>query len=132
MGNPDDKDPGKKSRPARDGVSHDARGNAVWQWAVDSGRHLMESTSLLLKRLEVPGLKLEEDASAQEKRSAAKPEPSAGPAPRQRGLRPLRPQARRADRCSAPAGDDYETSCSTTASSVVVAAPVSAGLKGSR
>ena len=81
MGAPDDKDPGKKNRPARDGVRHDARGNAVWQWAMDSGRHLIENTSLLLKRLEVPGLKLEEDVSAQEKRSAAKPEPSAGPAP---------------------------------------------------
>ncbi len=74
MSNPDDKSPGKKPPPApRDGVSHDARGNAVWQWAVDSGRHLIESTSHLLKRLEVPGLKLEEEASAQDKKTAVKP-----------------------------------------------------------
>ena len=41
------------------GVRHDARGNAVWQWAVDTGKHAIDSTSRLLKRLEVPGLKLE-------------------------------------------------------------------------
>lgn len=41
------------------GVRHDARGNAVWEWAVDTGKHALDSTSRLLKRLEVPGLKLE-------------------------------------------------------------------------
>jgi hypothetical protein len=81
MSNIDDKDLGKKPGPVqRDGVSHDARGNAVWQWAVDSGRHLIESTSLLLKRLEVPGLKLEEEASAQEKKAAVTPEMPSQPA----------------------------------------------------
>jgi hypothetical protein len=45
------------------GVRHDSRGNAVWQWAVDSGKHAIDSTSRLLKRLEVPGLKLEGDTS---------------------------------------------------------------------
>jgi hypothetical protein len=33
----------------------------VWQWAVDSGKEAIDSTSRLLKRLEVPGLKLEND-----------------------------------------------------------------------
>ena len=79
MGRPEDKIPETTAPPARDGVKHDARGNAVWQWAMDSGRHLIENTSLLLKRLEVPGLKLEEEASAQEKKSVAEPELSAGP-----------------------------------------------------
>ena len=65
MSTGDEDNSGKKPRIDRDGVRHDARGNAVWQWAVDSGRHLMESTSHLLKRLEVPGLKLEEDATVQ-------------------------------------------------------------------
>jgi hypothetical protein len=43
------------------GVLHDTRGNAVWQWAVDAGRQALDSTSALLKRLEVPGLRLEDD-----------------------------------------------------------------------
>ena len=73
MSNGNDDSSGSKPRPNRDGVSHDARGNAVWQWAVDSGRHLMESTSHLLKRLEVPGLKLEEDVTAKNKQPDTKP-----------------------------------------------------------
>ena len=70
MGKPEDKH--------REGLSYDSRGNAVWQWAVDSGRHLIDSTTHLLKRLEVPGLKLEEDASTQEKKSAAPSAPAEG------------------------------------------------------
>jgi hypothetical protein len=66
MGDPKD-DSGDKPMVHKDGVSHDQRGNAVWKWAADSGRHLLESTSALLKRLEVPGLKLEEDASGPRK-----------------------------------------------------------------
>jgi len=80
MGNPTDKpkDDSKSAtaeppRRSKDGVKHDQRGNAVWQWAADSGRHLIESTSALLKRLEVPGLKLEEDATGLHKKSGAPP-----------------------------------------------------------
>jgi hypothetical protein len=80
MSKPEDKDASKKRLPAREGLSHDARGNAVWQWAVDSGRHLIDSTTHLLKRLEVPGLKLEEDADTLEKKSDVKPGMTAGPA----------------------------------------------------
>jgi len=40
-------------------VEHDKRGNAVWKWAVDSGRDMLDSTSKLLKRLEVPGLSID-------------------------------------------------------------------------
>lgn len=76
MGRPEDKDPGKKRLPAREGLSYDSRGNAVWQWAVDSGRHLIDSTTHLLKRLEVPGLKLKEDANTQEKKTPAQPDSS--------------------------------------------------------
>ena len=54
--------PGSGSKStSRDGVQHDKRGNAVWQWAVDTGKHAIDSTSRLLKRLDVPGLKLEDD-----------------------------------------------------------------------
>jgi hypothetical protein len=79
MSEPEDKNPGKKPLPAREGLSYDSRGNAVWQWAVDSGRHLIDSTTHLLKRLEVPGLKLEEEASPQEKKTGAKPGKPAEP-----------------------------------------------------
>ena len=40
-------------------VEHDKRGNAVWKWAVDSSRDMLDSTSKLLKRLEVPGLSID-------------------------------------------------------------------------
>jgi hypothetical protein len=52
------------------GVRHDSRGNAVWQWAVDSGKQALDSTSRLLKRLDVPGLKLEGDTAAKPDRQA--------------------------------------------------------------
>jgi hypothetical protein len=65
-------------------VKHDATGRAVWQWAAESGRHAIDSTSRLLKRLEVPGLKVEEyepKSSNPAPRTAAneaKPAPAAG------------------------------------------------------
>lgn len=62
-----DQDPRDPKKPG--GVKHDSRGNAVWQWAADTGRHAIDSTSRLLKRLDVPGLKIDEDP----------PKPSAPP-----------------------------------------------------
>jgi hypothetical protein len=41
-------------------VIHDARGNAVWDWVKETSRIAIDSTSRLLKRLEVPELKVEE------------------------------------------------------------------------
>ena len=41
-------------------VRHDDRGNAVWDWVKDTGRNLVDSTSRLLKKLEMPQLKVEE------------------------------------------------------------------------
>ncbi len=43
-------------------VAHDARGNAIWSWATDAGALALESTSRLLKKLEMPELKVEEKA----------------------------------------------------------------------
>jgi len=43
-------------------VVHDERGNAVWDWLAKTGRNALESTSLLLKKLEVPELKLEDSS----------------------------------------------------------------------
>lgn len=44
-------------------VVHDERGNAVWDWLAKTGRNALESTSLLLKKLEVPELKLEDSSN---------------------------------------------------------------------
>jgi hypothetical protein len=55
--------PGSKPEEAQSTagrVVHDARGNAVWQWVKDAGRAAIESTSMLLKKLEVPELKVED------------------------------------------------------------------------
>src|SRR5260221_12250720 len=89
MGDKDDdksgKEPGGPGGPGAPdgpgGVPPDARGNAVWQWAGGSGRHALESTSRLLKRLEVPGLKLEDDPDVLKDNAAAQePGDPAGPA----------------------------------------------------
>jgi hypothetical protein len=63
---PDSSQPGsaasdKGAAPGSSGrVVHDSRGNAVWQWVKDTGRHALESTSLLLKKLELPDLKVQD------------------------------------------------------------------------
>lgn len=41
-------------------VVHDSRGNAVWDWVKETGRIAIESTSRLLKKLEISELKMEE------------------------------------------------------------------------
>ena len=41
-------------------VAHDPRGNAVWDWLKETGRNAIESTSRLLRRLEVPDMKVED------------------------------------------------------------------------
>jgi hypothetical protein len=40
-------------------VRHDERGNAIWEWVKETGRFCISSTSALLRRLDVPELKLE-------------------------------------------------------------------------
>ena len=50
----------QKTKPLAGGVRHDARGNAVWQWASETARHAAASTSQLLRRLDASDLKLEE------------------------------------------------------------------------
>jgi len=51
-----------KTAPQSSGgrVVHDSRGNAVWQWVKEAGRAAIESTSTLLKKLEAPGLKVDD------------------------------------------------------------------------
>lgn len=42
-------------------VVHDQRGNAVWDWLKETGRNAIESTSRLLRKLEAPELKMEDE-----------------------------------------------------------------------
>jgi hypothetical protein len=46
-------------------VVHDERGNAIWDWVKDTARIAIDSTSRLLKKLEVPELKLEDTRTNQ-------------------------------------------------------------------
>ena len=41
-------------------VRHDDRGNAVWDWLKETGRNAIGTTSRLLKKLELPNLKVED------------------------------------------------------------------------
>lgn len=54
---PEDPDPlaGRSGR-----IVHDERGNAIWDWVKETSRIAIDSTSRLLKRLEVPELKVED------------------------------------------------------------------------
>lgn len=51
-------DPHDPIPPGR--VRHDDRGNAVWDWLKETGRNAIESTSRLLRKLEMPQLKVED------------------------------------------------------------------------
>lgn len=90
-GNP----PEKFRKPG--GVKHDSRGNAVWQWAANTGRHALDSTSALLKKLDVPGLKLEDDKPAFRANDPGESPPDA------RGYNPYGTQARRQPTSDKPA-----------------------------
>jgi hypothetical protein len=52
---PKDEFAGKSGR-----IVHDERGNAVWDWIKETSRIAIDSTSRLLKRLDVPELKVED------------------------------------------------------------------------
>jgi len=62
------KDPNDKKNPAGR-VKHDAGGRAIWEWAVDTGRHALDSTSRLLKRLDLPGLSLLDEEQEKKKKA---------------------------------------------------------------
>jgi hypothetical protein len=57
---------GPKDEPIAGQVARDARGNAVWRWAEHTGRTALDSTSRMLKKLEVPGLTLLEEPESTE------------------------------------------------------------------
>jgi hypothetical protein len=90
-------DPNKadKTKPLIGGVKHDARGNAVWQWATETARHAVASTSQLLRRLDLSSLSLEDtqaSKSAPGRSAPAKAAPgkpaSAKPVPPLAGAKP--------------------------------------------
>jgi len=55
--------PPPKEEPQRPAgqIKHDERGNAVWDWLKETSRIFIGSTSALLKKLEAPDLKMEDD-----------------------------------------------------------------------
>jgi hypothetical protein len=56
---PGQESPGSVEKRTAGRVKHDERGNAVWDWLKETGRFCVESTSALLRRLEVPELRVE-------------------------------------------------------------------------
>lgn len=51
-------EPDKDNKPRSGHVRHDPGGRAIWEWAMESGRHAVDSTSRLLKKLELTSLTL--------------------------------------------------------------------------
>jgi hypothetical protein len=72
-----DKNKDESTKPAGR-VRHDSTGRAVWEWAAESGRHAIDSTSRLLKRLDLPGLTLADD---EKKKKRTQEEEAGKPAP---------------------------------------------------
>ena len=87
-----------KTKPLIGGVRHDARGNAVWQWATETARHAVASTSQLLRRLDVSSLSLEDTqpSKTETKTKAAAPAPVKSapgkPAAPLAGVKPVAPR----------------------------------------
>jgi hypothetical protein len=63
-GVPRDKGPNSTVPARNDGargrIVHDERGTAMWDWLKETGRIAIESTSRLLRKLELPELKVED------------------------------------------------------------------------
>ena len=70
-------------------VVHDDRGNAVWDWMKTTGRHAIESTSRLLRKLELPELKFE-DPKDEELRVMPDPSTGGGYDPYNQSTKPTR------------------------------------------
>lgn len=69
---------------SRGRIVHDERGNAVWDWLKETGRIAIESTSRLLRKLEIPELKVE-DKKDEELRLESDRDPGGGYDPYNQG-----------------------------------------------
>jgi hypothetical protein len=47
-----------KETPRSGRVRHEPGGRAIWEWAVESGKHAIDSTSRLLKKLDITSLRV--------------------------------------------------------------------------
>lgn len=70
-------------------IVHDDRGNAIWDWMKTTGRHAIESTSRLLRKLELPELKFE-DSKDEELRIMPDPSSGGGYDPYNQSTKPTR------------------------------------------
>jgi hypothetical protein len=98
-------DPESASEHGAGRVVHDERGNAVWNWAKEIGRSSLDSTSALLKKLNIADLKIEGQpdeapmppAKAPSEKAFAKPniarEPGGGYDPYDRNVAAKKPTA---------------------------------------
>jgi len=90
-GRPAASGPAPAARPGAPGatgkVVHDARGNAVWDWLATTSRLAVEATSRLLRKLEMPELKIE-DTKDEELRIAPEPGSGAGYDPYNQAVKP--------------------------------------------
>jgi hypothetical protein len=73
--------PDKDKEQVRSGrVRHEPGGRAIWEWAIDSGRHALDSTSRLLKKLDITSLRVlgdDEKPWKKDDADAARTEPPA-------------------------------------------------------
>jgi hypothetical protein len=69
--------PAREKEQPRGRVVHDERGNAVWDWVKETSRIAIESTSRLLRKLEISELKVE-DTKDQELRLESDRDPGGG------------------------------------------------------
>lgn len=76
------------NEPGAGRVVHDSRGTAVWDWLKETSRIAIESTSRLLRRLEVPELKIEGEKD-QELRLESDRDPGGGYDPYNQSTKPL-------------------------------------------
>jgi hypothetical protein len=68
-------DPENRDKRRTGQVRHDSGGRAIWEWALESGRHAVDSTSRLLKKLDLSNISLlNDDERPWEKKSGAKPD----------------------------------------------------------